>query len=93
MFVWQPKTSPTGGLPDSFEPRKPAELGTMIRYGVECVTGIFVHLNIVQGKVEQKSKEYVDKALFLPKREPIMQHVEDILQQADGAKLEKRRFG
>ena len=43
MSAWKPKTSITGGLPNiTYEPRKPADLGTMFRNGVECLTGKFV---------------------------------------------------
>ena len=41
MLAWRPKTSATGGLPnDTFEPRKPKPLGTMLKNGVEATTGV-----------------------------------------------------
>ena len=49
MSGWRPKTSKTGGLPNlTNEPRKTASLGTMLRNAMECITGIFVHHDIVE---------------------------------------------
>ena len=57
MSGWRPKTSKTGGLPNiTHEACKPVPLGTMIRNAVKCVTGIFVHHDIVQGPVHQWKK-------------------------------------
>lgn len=86
MSAWRPKTSKTGGLPNiTFEPRKPVDLGTMIRNGVECVTGIFVHHDIVQGAAQQSNKKYLGEPSHLPKGEKINTHIAEVLRQAEGA--------
>ena len=49
MCGWRPKTTATGGLPNiTFEPRKPKNLGTMVKNGAECISGIMTHHDIVQ---------------------------------------------
>ncbi len=59
MSGWRPKTTATGGLPNiTFEPRKPVDLGMMIKNGCECVTGMFVYHDILKGTVQQSSKKY-----------------------------------
>eukprot|EP00957_Ditylum_brightwellii_P003228 245848-Ditylum_brightwellii.AAC.1 len=61
MSGWRPKTSKTGGQPHiSYKPRKPVPLGTMVRNSVECVTGIFVNHDMVQGSLQQLKKKYTN---------------------------------
>ncbi len=51
MSGWRPKTSKLGGLPNyTYEPRKPVPLGTMFHNGVECISGILVFQDVVDGK-------------------------------------------
>ncbi|KAL7537556.1 hypothetical protein ACHAWF_005802 [Thalassiosira exigua] len=91
MAGWRPKTSNTGGLPNiTHEPRKPVSLGTMLRNGVECITGIFVHHDIVRGAVEQWDKKYSNPPTesHLPKREMIQYHVAEVLRQAEESNVE-----
>ena len=88
MSGWRPKSTKTGGLPNiTFEPRKPVNLGTMIRNGVECRTGIFVHHDIVRGAEEQDTKKYVGEESSMPRKEPINVHVAEVLRQAEGAEV------
>ena len=82
MSGWLPKTSKTGGLPNiSHEPRKPVPLGTMLRNAVECITGIFVHQDIVECSTSQWKKEYLDPPVksHMPKGENINYHVRIML--------------
>jgi hypothetical protein len=90
MSGWRPKTTATGGLPNiTFEPRKPVNLGTMIRNGCECRSGIMVHHDIVKGTVQQGNKKYNREQSHLPKKEPILAHVAEVLRQAEGANVIK----
>jgi len=78
MSGWRPKTSKTGGLPNiSHEPRKPVSLGTMLRNAVECVTGIFVYHDMVEGSTSQWKKKYTSPPVKsnMPKGEDIAFHV------------------
>ena len=90
MSGWRPKTTPTGGLPNiTFEPRKPVNLGTMIKNGCECITGMMVHHDIVMGSVHQGAKKYNDETSHLPRGEQILGHVAEVLRQAEGANVQK----
>jgi len=90
MSGWRPKTTANGGLPNiTFEPRKPVNLGTMIRNGCECRSGIMVHHDIVKGTVQQSNKKYNRDLSHLPKNEPIQAHVAEVLRQAEGANVVK----
>ncbi|KAL7549478.1 hypothetical protein ACHAWF_012745 [Thalassiosira exigua] len=91
MSGWRPKTSKTGGFPHiTHEPRKPVSLGTMLRNGVECITGIFVHHDIVRASAEQWEKKYSNPPTrsHLPKRENIQYHVAEVLRQAEESGIE-----
>ena len=49
MIAWRPKTSQLGGLPNiTFEPRKPKNLGTMLKDGRDTQTGLHRHVEIVK---------------------------------------------
>ena len=88
MSAWCPKTTKTGGLPNiTFEPRKPVELGTMIRNGVDCISGIFVHHDVVQEAAAQSDKKYVGEKSHMPKKEPIPVHIAEVLRQCEGSGL------
>jgi len=88
MSGWRPKSSATGGLPNiTYEPRKPVNLGTMVRNGAECITGIFVHHDIVQSVLEQGDKKYVDEVSHLPEGEKVQVHVAEVLRQVENAKV------
>ena len=91
MSGFRPKTSKTGDLPNIiFEKRKPVELGTMAKNGVEGMTGIFAFHDIVKDLTTQRYKKYLqaDNISHLPNREPILQHVAEYLRQAEGEKLQ-----
>ena len=88
----RPNTAKTGDLPTiTLENRKPVELGTMAKNGVEAMTGIFAFHDIVKDLTSQRYKKYLqtDNISNLPNREPILQHVDitEYLRQAEGAKL------
>ena len=47
MIAWKPKTSKFGGLPNiTYKPRKPIDLGTMLRAATECVLALQVSLRL-----------------------------------------------
>ena len=84
MSGWRPKTSVTGGLPNiMFEPRNPKNLGTMIHNSAECIMGMIVHHDIVQGWADQAKKKYVSDKSSLPKGEDIQVHVAEVLRQSE----------
>ena len=90
MSGWRPKTTQTGGLPNiTFEPRKPVNLGTMIKNGCECITGMMVYHDMVAGAQQQGSKKYCDMPSHLPRGELIQKHVAEVLRQAEGANVKR----
>lgn len=88
MSAWRPKTTKFGGLPNlMLEPRKPKPLGTMFKNGVEATTGILVCQDIMQGAEAQAGKKYYGDQSSMPKLEPIMAHVVEVLRQCEHANL------
>ncbi len=73
----------------TFEPRKPVNLGTMIKNGCKCITGIMVYHDIVSGSTQQGAKKYAKMTSHLPRGELIHQHVAEVLHQVEGAKVPK----
>lgn len=68
MSGWKPKCSKRGGLPNiTYEPRKPVDLGTMLRNAAECHTGILMHIDPVMSPERQGHKEYVRTLNYLPR--------------------------
>lgn len=60
MIGWRPKTTKEGGLPNiTFEPRKPIELGTMIRNSAECTSGVTRAHEVVENSCKMSEKDYV----------------------------------
>ena len=93
MSGWRPKTSALGGLPNiTSELPKPVDLGSMYRDSVECITGIFVHHNIVQAPTQQWRKKYLNPPTKsgLPKKEIIPYHTTKVLYQAENSKVVPR---
>ena len=85
-----PKTSAFGGLPNIIsEPRKPVDLGSMYQDSVECITGIFVHHNIVQAPTQQWREKYLNlpTKAALPKKEIILYHTAKVPRQAENSKV------
>jgi len=88
MSGWQPKTSKLSGLPNyTFEPRKPVPLGTIIRNGIKCISGILIHQDVVQLPELQALKEFHDEPSHLPGCPEIPAHVAKVLRQIKGAGL------
>ncbi len=55
MSGWRPKTSKLGGLPNiTYEPRKPVLLGTQMKNGVECLSGVLAFQDVVMAPEIQK---------------------------------------
>ena len=79
-----------GGLPNiTFEPHKPVNLGTMIKNGCECITGMMVYHDMVAGAQRQGANNYCDMPSHLPRDELIQKHVVEVLHQAEGANVKK----
>jgi hypothetical protein len=68
MSGWKPKTTKTGGLPNlTHEPRKPVDLGTMLRNSAECITGIFMHVDPLMCPERQELKKFASELNELPR--------------------------
>ena len=97
MWGWRPKTSVTGGFPNiTFEPRKPVDLGAMVRNAVEAITGIMVFQDPVADLTSQRLKKHMqdDNVLHTPHgagaeggRLPV--HVAEVLRQVEGSRLKE----
>ncbi len=86
MSGWRPKTSKFGGLPNyTYEPRKPVPLGTMFRNGVECMSGVLVHQDVVQLSEVQSRKDFFNELSHLPGEVYINVHASEVLRQVSGA--------
>ena len=86
MSGWKPKTSKLGGLPNyTYEPRKPVDLGTMFRNGVECTSGCIVFQDVVMNPEFQYTKKYQDEPSSMPDKTPIKSHTAEVLRQVEGA--------
>jgi hypothetical protein len=94
MSGWRPKTSAYGGLPNiTFEPRKPVNLGTQLKNGVECLSGIFAFQDVVMAPEVQRRKKFyysdVDNLIMestsLPKSPDMQAHTAEVLRQVEGA--------
>jgi len=96
MSAWKPKTSKTGGLPNlTNEPRKPVDLGSQLRNGVECFTGVLAYQDVVMGPEKQRKKKYyysdvesmLRETTSLPKKEEMSAHTAEVLRQVEGSNL------
>ncbi|CAB9517187.1 hypothetical protein SEMRO_837_G209150.1 [Seminavis robusta] len=96
MIGWRPKSTKTGGLPNlTYEPRKPVPLGTMLRNGVECITGCLVNQDIVMNAERQNFKKhlYADKEeqirekTCLPGKPDMPAHTAETLRQVEDANV------
>jgi hypothetical protein len=97
MSGWCPKTSKFGGLPNiTYEPRKPVQLGTQLKNGIECLAGTMAYQDVVQPPEIQKRKEffiqnealnddYVPELSSLPGNPPMQAHAAEVLRQVKGA--------
>jgi hypothetical protein len=97
MSGWRPKTTKLGGLPNiTFEPRKPVPLGTQLKNGVECLSGVLAFQDVVQAPEVQKQKGffYNDIETLRPERSSlptspeIQAHTAEVLRQVEGAEVE-----
>jgi hypothetical protein len=97
MSGWRPKTTKLGGLPNiTFEPRKPVPLGTQLKNGVECLSGVMAFQDVVQAPEKQKKKGFfysdfetlTPQKSCLPTYPEIQAHTAEVLRQVDGAEVE-----
>ena len=90
MSAWKPTHSKLGELHNyTYKPRKPCPIGTMMRNGVECISGILVFQDIVQNPEKQCQKEFVGTRSHMPRSELITAYVAEVLRQAKNSNLEK----
>ena len=90
MYTFHPKTSPFGGFPNiTFEPRKPCELGAMVRNALEAITGIFAFRDPVEDLTSQRLKDYMqsNNDLHTPGGGDMPVHVAEVLRQVKGSGL------
>jgi hypothetical protein len=58
MILWNPQTTPTGGLPNiSYIPRKPVPLGTEVKSACDG-TGVMLHMEVQKGKDAMKEADF-----------------------------------
>ena len=91
MYGFRPKTSPFGGFPNiTFEPRKPCELGAMVRNALDAITGIFLFRDPVEDLTSQRLKEFMqsNNDLHTPGGGDMPVHVAEVLRQVKGSGLE-----
>jgi hypothetical protein len=77
----------------TFEPRKPVNLGSQLKNGAECLTGIFAFQDIVQAPEIQKRKKYYYsnedtqcvELTELPNSPMMQAHTAEVLRQVEGA--------
>jgi hypothetical protein len=93
MSGWRPKVSTLGGIPNiTYEPRKPVDLGTMIRDSAECIVGSVAHLDPVQLPEHQMQKSYFGKTTKLPNKMKIDNAIAEVLRQIKGAGVKEGMF-
>jgi len=94
MSGWRPETSKGGSLPYvAWEPQKPVPLGTMLRNGVECSSGVLVFQDVVVAPEHQDKKKHCFEDLqsknrlmsCLPTDQPIAVHAAEASRQVEGA--------
>ena len=63
----------------------------MARNGLDTITGIFAHHDIVEDLTAQRCKRYLqsDNVAHLPQGEELYVHVAECIRQVEGAKLER----
>jgi hypothetical protein len=92
MYGFRPKTSPHGGLPNiSFEPRKPVSLGSMVRNGLDAITGIFAFRDPVEDMTSQRLKPFMqsNNTMHTPGGGDLPVCTAEVLRQVKGSGLVK----
>jgi len=90
MIGWHPKTTKTGGLPNIlFEPRKPIDLGSMLKNSAEAISGIMIVNDIVHVAEQQRWKKFVGKISSLPDFCEINQPVAEVMHQVELSRMSK----
>ncbi|CAB9515559.1 unknown protein [Seminavis robusta] len=93
MIGWRPKSTKTGGLPNlTYEPRKPVPLGTMLRNGVECITGC-IAMNAERQNFKKylyaDKEEQIRQKSSLPGKPDMPAHTAEVLRQVEDAQVVK----
>ena len=85
MSAYRTKTSQTGGLPNiTYEPRKPEDLGTMLKTTAECGSGITAYIDFCENPESMRQKAYFNEESRLPSKKPITAACAETLRQQDG---------
>ena len=88
MVGWWPKMSKTGGLPNMlFEPKKPGDLGLMLKNSAEALSGIMVVNDMVQHLEELQHKQFVSKVLGLLDGSEVTQSMAEVLHQVENGNV------
>ena len=90
MSGFRQKTSPCGGYPNIiYEPRKPCEIGAMIRNTVECITGMFAFQDPFEDINSQRLKDHMHEFTnrHLPGGDDMPIHAVEVLRQTKWAGL------
>ena len=91
MVGWRPKTTKLGGLPNyTWEPRKPIQLGTMLRNAAECIVGGIINNDPSMVRELQTQKEYGEMTSLVGTRSmPIPAHTAEVLRQVKNSGLKR----
>ena len=92
MYGFRPKTSPHGGFPNIlYEPRKPCNLGAMVRNGLDAITGIFAFRDPVKDMTSQRLKLFMqsNNTMHTPSGGDLPVCTAEILRQVKGSGLVK----
>ena len=88
MYGFRPKTSPYGGLPNiTFEPRKPCNLGAIVRNGLDAITGIFAFRDPVEDITSHRLKEFMqsNNTMHTPSGGDLPVATTEVLRQVKGS--------
>ena len=92
MVGWRPKTTKLGGLPNyTWEPRKPIQLGTLLRNAAECIVGGILNNDPSMVRELQTQKEYGDMISLIGNggSTPIPAHTAEVLRQVKNSGLKR----
>lgn len=89
MSGWRPKSTKTTGLPNiTFEPQKPANLGTMLKNSLNAKAE-FSSFERLFRRQKIKTRRNILASNLVCQKKKVNVHVAEILCQTDGAKIEE----
>ena len=92
LYGFRPKPSPYGGLPNiTFEPRKPCNLGAIVRNGLDAITGIFAFRDPVEDITSHRLKGLMQSndSMHTPVDSDLPVATTEVLRQVKGSGLVK----